>query len=307
MTHVLVTGATGFLGSALLKYLPEKKIQVVGSTRREINEPPLISVGELSEITDWSEVLQDIDVVIHCAGIAHDKSTVASSFNQVNVLATQRLLEQCIIANVKQFIFISSVGVNGNITTDEAFRADDKPNPMNAYAKSKADAEQCIIKYLLEQKISYTIIRPPLIYGRNAPGNFGMLMRIIDKNIPLPLAGVNNRRSLVGLRNLTSLIGCCILNETAYNQIFLVSDSNDISTNDLLKKMGKLSGKSVFLFPFPKVMIKRVARLLKREAAYQGLFESLQVDISETCNKLGWQPPYTLEQELAQCFGEKVD
>lgn len=301
---VLITGATGFLGSSLLDSLQNTTMSVKGSVRQQSSDKSLINVGELSDKTDWSSALKGVDVVIHCAGMAHSNIRDYEAFYQVNVLATQKLLEQCVSNGVKQFIFISSIGVNGNITTDKHFSFNDKPNPLNAYAKSKAMAEKQIIDYLADKDMCYTIIRPPLIYGKNAPGNFGTLMKIVDKNIPLPLAGVGNLRSMVGLRNLMSLIECCISNEAAYNQVFLVSDNNDISTDDLLKTMGRLSGKSMLLFPFPKIFIQWGAKLMKKETVYQGLFESLQIDISET-NKLGWQPPYTVEQELAQCFNEE--
>lgn len=305
MTQILVTGATGFLGSALLKHLQTTGLVAIGSSRQAVGEPSLISVGNLSETTDWSEALTGKTVVIHCAGIAH-KVADDKTLNEVNVLATKRLLEQCGAAKIKQFIFISSIGVNGSITTDKEFTASDMPNPVNAYTKSKADAEKNIIDYLADKDMYYTIIRPPLIYGKNAPGNFGTLMKIVAKNIPLPLAGVGNLRSMVGLRNLMSLIEHCISNEAAYNQVFLVSDNNDISTSNLLKIIGRLSGKYILLFPFPKVFIQWGAKLIKKETVYQGLFESLQVDISETCEKLGWEPPYTVEQELTQCFSEEV-
>lgn len=305
-SKILVTGATGFLGSALLCSLRDMGIHVEGSIRRQNSDKSLINVGELSDTTDWSKALAGKDVVVHCAGAAHNKSMSTETFHRVNVLATQRLVEQCLIEGVRQFIFISSLGVNGSVTKNNVYTASDQINPTNAYTKSKAEAEEFIVEYLADKDMYYTIIRPPLIYGSNAPGNFGALMRIIDKHIPLPLAGVDNRRSMVGIRNLISLIVCCMLNKAAYNQVFLVSDNNDVSTDELLRKVSKISGKSILLFPFPKVVIKYIAGWLKKEAVYQGLFESLQVDISETCNRLGWLPPYTMEQELTQCFQKTV-
>lgn len=304
-SRTLITGATGFLGNALLKYLQKKKVDVIGTTRQNtVAKKSLVTLGEITERTDWSDILVNKDVVIHCAGIAHVTPPNSDDLYQVNVLATHHLLEQCIIAGVRQFIFISSIGVNGGVTTDTPFSITDTPKPINSYTRSKWLAEQFIIKRLATEDMAYTIIRPPLIYGKNAPGNFGALLKVIDKNIPLPLSRVNNRRSMVGLKNLISLIECCLLNEAAYDQILLVSDDSDISTRDLIKKMGKLSGKRVFLFPFPSIILKYLSRLMKKEAAYQGLFESLQVDISETCDRLDWQPPYTVEQELAECFRE---
>lgn len=307
-SQILITGATGFLGNALLKYLQKKKVNVIGTTRQNTAaEKSLVTLGEITERTDWSNILVNKDVVIHCAGIAHVTPPNSDDLYQVNVLATHHLLEQCIIAGVRQFIFISSIGVNGGITTDTPFSITDIPKPINSYTRSKWLAEQSIIKRLETEDMAYTIIRPPLIYGINAPGNFGALGKIIDKKIPLPLARVNNLRSLVGIDNLIDLICCCILNYRAYNQTFLVSDNADVSTKTLLKEMGKVSGHSVYLFPFPLWIINGLTKLLRKEAAYQGLCCSLQVDIAATCEQLNWKPPYTLEEGLKRCFDIKKD
>ncbi len=306
MKKVLITGATGFLGQALLQKMQQKRISVTGTTRRKnFNDNFLINIDELSEQTDWTHALKNKNIVIHCAGIAHSTPQDPKEFHRINVLATKRLLKQCITAGIKQFIYISSIGVNGNMTTDKAFTADDRPAFVNNYAKSKAECEKFIIDFLANKEMNYTIIRPPLIYGKKAPGNFGILLKILDRKIPLPLAGINNRRSFVGLENIVDLICHCILNTNAYNQIFLVSDNMDISTEKFLKKIGQLSKKPVYLFPFPKKIIKLLATLTGKETTYQGLFESLQIDITETCNKLNWNPPLSIDEGLLQCFDKE--
>lgn len=304
MTKILITGATGFLGGFLLESLQKQGVDVIGTTRKLADNKQLIATGDLSEEIDWSTALQNKDVVIHCAGLAHISPKNPHDFYRINVQATKRLLEQCIVAGVKQFIFISSIGVNGNITKDKPFTANDTPNPVNIYTKSKAEAEKCIKECVVGTDMSYTIIRPPLVYGRGARGSFGTLVKIMDKKIPLPLAGVDNRRSVIGIENLADLVFQCVLNLAAYNQTFLVSDGIDVSTETLLRKIEAISGTSIFLFPFPKRLIGCMATLVGREATYRGLFESLQVDITATNDRLNWEPPLTLDEGLANCFNQ---
>lgn len=306
--NVLLTGASGFLGRKLAKELrghPEFTLAL--ALRSPLPELGAAShvIGEISGETDWSAAIAGQDVVIHAAALAHVmKATVADSlaeYHRVNVEGTLSLARQAAAAGVKRFVFISSIGVNGNINT-RPFTPDDQPDPVEPYAQSKWDAEQGLWRVHQESGIELVIIRPPLVYGANAPGNFGSLVRWINKGIPLPLGAIHNKRSLIGIDNLVDLIIRCIDHPAAANQVFLAGDGEDLSTTELLHGVGKAMGKPVRLVPVPTGLLHLGATLLGKRAMAQRLLGSLQVDISKTCELLDWTPPYTVEEGLRRCF-----
>jgi len=217
------------------------------------------------------------------------------------VEATLNLAQQAAIAGVKRFVFISSIGVNGNINV-RPFSALDVPHPVEPYAQSKWEAEQGLWRIQQETGMELVVIRPPLVYGPGAPGNFGSLVRWVGKGIPLPLGAIHNRRSLVGIDNLVDLIVRCIDHPAAANQVFLAGDGRDLSTTELLRIVGDAMGRPARLIPLPAGVLKLSAALLGRKAMAQRLLGSLQVDISQTCETLDWQPPFTVEEGLRRCF-----
>jgi len=259
----------------------------------------------LEEAADWSALLNGVDIVIHAAARAHMKKEelvdCLSEYRRVNVEGTLSLARQAAAAGLKRFIFISSIGVNGNITT-RPFRVDDQPNPAEPYAQSKWEAEQGLMQLAAETGMEVVIIRPPLVYGPSAPGNFGSLVRWIEKGFPLPLGAIHNKRSLVGIDNLVDLIIRCVDHSAAANQVFLAGDGEDVSTTELLRGVGKAMGRPARLTPVPAGLLQFGATLLGRKAMSQRLLGSLQVDISRTCELLDWKPPYTVEQGLMRCF-----
>lgn len=262
-------------------------------------------VGEFSADTDWSSALAGQQVVVHAAARAHImKDEVAdplAEYRRVNVEGTLNLARQAVGAGVRRFIFISSIGVNGNFNT-RPFCADDPPSPAEPYAQSKGEAEQGLMQLVAETGIEVVIIRPPLVYGSGAPGNFGSLVRWIEKGFPLPLGAIHNKRSLVGIDNLVDLIIRCIDHPAAANQVFLAGDGEDLSTTELLRGVGRAMGKPARLIPVPAGMLQFGATLLGKRAMAQRLLGSLQVDISKTCELLDWKPPYTVEEGLRRCF-----
>lgn len=306
--RVLLTGSTGFLGRGLVKKLrqsaPVDLTLAVRSRSVEFGLPTHI-VGELSVDTDWQQAIAGQQVVIHAAARAHIiKDEVAdplAEYCRVNVEGTLHLASQAAAAGVKRFIFISSIGVNGNINT-HPFTVDDQPNPGEPYAQSKWEAEQGLRKIQQETGMELVIIRPPLVYGPSAPGNFGSLVRWIEKGIPLPLGAIHNRRSLVGIDNLVDLIIRCINHPAAANQVLLAGDGEDLSTTELLRAVGKAIGRPARLIPVPAAVLQCGATLLGKQAMAQRLLGSLQVDISKTCELLDWKPPYTVEEGLRRCF-----
>ena len=310
MKNILITGASGFIGSKLVENLLSQggyNLTVV-SRNGASNFPPEVTLFQIEAIEktlDWSAALKDIDVVIHCAARVHsvndDPREALKQFRVVNVDATLTLARQAAEHNVKRFIFISSIGVNG-ISNTQAFTVDDKPNPAEDYAISKFEAETGLKASLLGSATEFVIIRPPLVYGLNAKGNFGHLFKLAQKRLPLPLGAINNKRSLVALDNLVDLISTCITHPNAGNQTFMVSDDHDVSTTELVRLVAQASGKGAILLPIPVGCLKFFAACLGRKNMATKLCDSLQVDIQHTRRKLGWTPPLTLEQGIARCF-----
>lgn len=307
---VLVTGATGFIGSALVARLAiESRWQVVASVREQktpsVQDVKVVPVGDANPDTDWSIALQGGNVVVHAAAVAHVRNIGVEAqlghLRMTNVDGALTLARQAAAAGVKRFVFISSIGVNGNINV-RPFTALDVPHPVDPYAQSKWEAEQGLWRIQQETGMELVIIRPPLVYGPGAPGNFGSLVRWVGKGIPLPLGAIHNRRSLVGIDNLVDLIVRCIDHPAAANQVFLAGDGHDLSTTELLRLVGDAMGRPARLIPVPAGVLKLSAALLGRKAMAQRLLGSLQVDISQTCETLDWQPPFTVEEGLKRCF-----
>ncbi|WP_313322038.1 UDP-glucose 4-epimerase family protein [Stutzerimonas nitrititolerans] len=308
MAKIILTGASGFIGSPLLSKLKQiSEFQAVGVCRRSPqsgSDSRLHALGDL-QYADLSALLPGVDVLIHAAARAHImKDEVADStaeYRRVNVEGTLSLARQAAAAGVKRFVFISSIGVNGNIGI-RPFRVDDQPNPAEPYAQSKWEAEQGLMQLAAETGMEIVVIRPPLVYGPGAPGNFGSLVRWIEKGVPLPLGAIHNQRSLVSIDNLVDLIIRCIDHPAAANQVFLAGDGEDLSTTELLRGVGKAMGKPARLIPVPAGLLQFGATLLGRKAMAQRLLGSLQVDISKTRELLDWKPPYTVEEGLRRCF-----
>lgn len=316
---VLVTGATGFVGSALVRRLAleRRSSKVVAAVRRiDIQWPEKIRsvhVGELSLTTDWRAALQGVHVVVHCAARAHIMNDISADplteFRRVNVDGTKNLALQAAAEGVKRFIYLSSVKVNGELTVlGKPFAADDEPAPKDPYGLSKYEAELQLHQIASETGMELVIIRPPLVYGPGVKANFQSMMRWLSHGLPLPLAAVTkNRRSLVALDNLVDLIITCLDHTAAANQTFLVSDNEDLSTVSLLRRMGELLGRPACLLYVPNLLLKMLAVVVNRFEIYQRLCGSLELDISKTRQLLGWTPPISVDEGLrrtAQGFGE---
>lgn len=307
--NVLLTGSSGFVGSALLSAMNIRqgvRISVAVRKRSTGLGPSEFLVDDISGDTEWSNSVIAQHVIIHAAALAHVMTNDTAAFHKVNVAGTLNLARQAAAAGVKRFIFLSSIGVNGN-SSDRPFSSDAQPNPAEPYAQSKWKAEQGLWQIQRETGMEVVIIRPPLVYGPRVPGNFGSLVRWIEKGIPLPLGAIDNKRSLVGIDNLVDLIIRCIDHPAAANQVFLAGDGEDLSTTELLRGVGKAMGKPARLIPVPAGVLQLGATLLGKKAMAQRLLGSLQVDISETCELLDWKPPYSVEEGLRRCFEPTID
>ncbi len=306
---ILLTGATGFIGQQLVKrlsHVAEVSLCVaLRSCEEQFAEPrvTVFSPLDLLVAVNWQDALKGCDVVIHTAARAHIMKESAkdplTEFRQVNVQGTLTLARQAAQSGVKRFIFISSIGVNGEVTTGGvAFKPTDSPNPSNPYALSKYEAEQGLQCLATETEMEIVIIRPPLVYGAGAKGNFHRMIRWLQKGFPLPLGAINNKRSFVAIDNLLSLIVTCIDHPAAANEIFLVSDGADLSTTAFLQKISRIMNRPARLIPVPQSMLNIAATLLGRKADFQRLCGSLQIDMSKTCNLLHWQPEVSMDEAL---------
>lgn len=301
---ILLTGATGFVGQQILRQLPPLA-RVFGRTKPA--HDCHFFAGELSANTDYRAALCGVDVVIHCAARAHVMNETATNaaelYQDINTHATLALAEQAAAAGVKRFIFISTIKVNGEATSEgHVFRASDFRQPLDHYGESKAKAEIGLLEIAHNTNMEVVIIRPPLVYGHGVKANFAAMLKLAKKNLPLPLGAVHNKRSLVAVENLVDLIVTCIEHPAAANQVFLVSDDCDVSTSDLLKMMTKAFGKRPCLLPIPVSWLKVIASLVGKQSVIDRLCGNLQVDIAHTKQTLDWVPPVTLEQGIAKCI-----
>lgn len=289
---ILVTGATGFIGSHLVPKLSANH-QVATLNARTVS----------NSNTEWHQAVDDCDVLIHLAGRAHVSSnnslTESDIYKIINTELTCVLAERLAKQSSKHIIFVSSAVVFGAVSNpSQPFRTSDIPNPDGPYAESKIEAENAIIKICEKTSLTYTIIRPPLVYGPNVRANFLSMLKWVNAGVPLPLGKTQNLRSLVGIRNLIDLIENCVSNPNASNKTINVSDSHDISTTDLLEMIAGSMNKKSRLIPVPRTILKFSSKLIRKPRAYEGLCESFQLNVSETMEILGWAPPYSMQQEI---------
>ena len=302
---VLITGASGFVGSKLLERLESDGVPL-RCIFRSLNSGKScangISIGNLSEETDWTSAIRNVEQVIHLAARVHvmnDKSlNPLEEFRRINCDSTANLARQAAAAGVRRFIFLSSIKVNGEFTEmGRPFTPDDKPAPADPYGISKYEAEKVLCQIASETNMEVVIIRSPLVYGPGVKANFKSMMRLLAMRIPLPFACLtDNRRSLVALDNLVDLIVMCLTHPLAANQIFLVSDDNDLSTVDLLRSLGKVMGHPARLFYVPPQFLRLASAMLNQTGTYQRLCGSLQLDISKTRRLLNWTPPLSVNE-----------
>lgn len=304
---VLLTGASGFIGRALAAKLVESR-SVRAALRRPSSRclPPSIDIikASLSPEQSWNSALSGVSSIVHCAARVHvmteDAVDPLVEFRRVNVEGTLCLARQAAIAGVKRFVFISSIKVNGECSLpDQPFTADQLTAPADPYSISKCEAENELRFLSREMGMEVVIIRPALVYGPGVKANFLEMMRWLNRGIPLPLGGIcNNRRSLVYLDNLVDLAITCLDHPAAANQTFLVSDGQDLSTSDLLRRMATLMGVPARLIPVPIWIIRLCAKISSRSGVAQRLCDSLQVDISKNLELLGWSPPVNVDEGL---------
>jgi len=304
---ILLTGASGFVGQAVLALLLQRRPVRVALRQPDaavLPEGVEVVEASLSQDQDWVEALSGVSSVVHCAARVHVMNEEAADplaeFRRVNVDGTLHLARQAAEAGVRRFVFVSSIKVNGEHSLPgHPFTADQTPAPGDPYGVSKCEAEEGLRALSHETGMEVVIIRPPLVYGPGVKANFLAMMRWLQRGVPLPLGGVTaNRRSLVFLDNLVDLIVTCIDHPAAANQTFLVSDDEDLSTAALLRRMAAALGRTARLIPVPAGLITLGAKLIGRPGVAQRLCGSLQVDIGKTKALLGWSPPISVDEGL---------
>jgi len=306
--RILVTGANGFVGRALCSEALIRGAAVRGVSRATCDSTigvESVIVDSICSGTDWQGPLAGCEVVVHLAARVHVMVDTVddplTEFRRVNVDGTLNLARQAAAAGLKRFVFISSVKVNGESTQlGKPFEANDVPAPLDAYGVSKMEAELGLREIAAKTGMEVVIIRPPLVYGLGVKANFASMMRWLQRGVPLPLGAIHNQRSLVSMGNLVDLILNCLTHPAAANQTFMVSDGEDVSTTELLLRMGHAMSHPARLVPVPESWLKWGASLVGRVDVAKRLFLSLQVDISKTRELLGWTPPLTLDEGLAQ-------
>ncbi len=308
---ILVTGANGFVGLPLSRYLLTAGHQVVGAVRAydsltTINtQIPFKIIGDINEITNFQDCLGGVDCIVHLANRAHvmfDQSTnPLAMYRKVNTEGTLNLARQAAAVGVKRFIFISSIKVNGEFTlSGQALTPNDQFIPIDPYGLSKNEAEQGL-KLIAEQAgLEVVVIRPPLIYGPGVKANFLKMIQWVEKGIPLPLGAIKNQRSMLGIDNLINFIELCLIHPKAVGQTFLVSDDHDISTTELLKEIASVMHRPSRLLSIPQCFIEKLLILLGQRYISERLCGSLQLDISLAKTRLSWKPPYTFKDQLSK-------
>ncbi|MBX4930387.1 UDP-glucose 4-epimerase family protein [Rhizobium bangladeshense] len=293
----LVTGAAGFVGRPLVKRMhAERNCDLVASTRSQTSAfPPDVEHFpiEITDGTDWVAALEGVDVIIHLAARVHIMNDRAADplaeFRRTNTAATLNLAEQAARAGVKRFVFVSTIKVNGE-KNDRPFRHDDTPKPIDPYGISKLECEIGLREIAARTGMEVVIIRPPLVYGPGARGNFALLVNLVRKKLPLPFASLKNRRTLVAVQNLVDLILACATHPAAAGETFLAGDGEDLSTPELIRGIAAGLGVKPILLPFPPALLHMAAKAVGKDAVYQRLCGSLQVDTSRARDILGWSP-----------------
>lgn len=300
--NILVTGANGFIGQAFCKALVQRRFPFIAVSRSDSNMDSYITIGDINGLTDWTQVLAGIDIVVHLAAYVHVPTSSQSPelIQEVNVEGTANLARQAAQAGVKRLVFVSSIKVNGEYTEVQPFTENDSPCPMDAYGKSKFKAEKALWDISRETGMEIVVVRPPLVYGPRVKANFLSLVRLIEKGLWMPLGAIKNKRSLIYVENLVDALILCAAHPHAAGETFLVSDGPAVSTPELMRAIAKALGRPYRIFSFPPLIMRLFARLMNKSSQMDKLLQSLEIDSSKIRSHLGWDPPFSMQQGLQE-------
>jgi nucleoside-diphosphate-sugar epimerase len=310
---VLVTGSTGFIGQRLCAVLLRDGLAVRTALHRPVADAGRIDirgqmesavVGNIDAATDWSRAVDGVGAVVHLAGRVHVMHEHAvdplNAYRRTNTDGTVHLARAAVQAGVRRFVFVSTIKVNGETTSEKAFDEHDTPAPSDAYALSKWEAEQGLWEIAHETGLEVVIVRPPLVYGPGVKGNFFSLLRLVQRGLPLPFNACTNRRSLVGLDNMAGFLMQCLSDPHAAGNTFLVSDGEDLSTSELIRRLARAMDRPARLFSIPSSWLRAAGSAIGRPGLYERLCASLQVDIGKANRVLDWSPQVSVDEELAR-------
>jgi nucleoside-diphosphate-sugar epimerase len=307
---ILVTGASGFVGSHLCRLARSRSIYIKAVSRRPVNACEYIeyfSSPAPGNSLLWTSILEGVDSIIHLAGRAHILSDVhadpIAAYRQVNVCDTLELAKCAISAGVRRFVYVSSIKVNGERTTGIPFSADDIPNPCDAYATSKYEAELALTDLVFRSDMELVVVRPPLVYGPSVKGNFATLLKLIDSGLPLPFGSIkSNRRSLLYVDNLVDFLLLCVTHPNAPSQTFVLCDGPPVSTSQLLLFLYRSRSIKSRLIPLPVCILRLICAGFGRSDIIRRLFESLEISNKYACDRLGWSPAYSTSTGILRSF-----
>ncbi len=307
MSRILVTGGSGFIGQSLCPVLLNAghKVRITKRTLpidHKTHDVECIAVGDIDQHTDWTWALEDVDAVVHLAGRAHvmreTETDSLAAYRHVNVDGTKRLAEQAAAQGIKRFIFISSIKVNGERTTDSPYSETDTPAPEDVYGQTKWEAEQSLTAIAEQTGLELVIIRPPLVYGPGVKGNLLTLLKVCHNGIPLPLASIKNSRSFIFVENLADAVSKCLTHEKAAGETFLIRDGEDLATPALVRQIADSLKVQARLLPVPPALLRALGAVIGRSGTASKLLDSLQVDDRKIRSLLGWTPPHSMVEGL---------
>ncbi len=312
-SRVLITGAGGFVGRTLGPILSSSGFEIVqvyraasGAISEQFGESVRL---DIDSNTDWRRHLAGIDTIVHLAGLAHSTSEMnnLALYREANVASTQNLARQAAASGVRRLVFLSSIKVNGDSTSDRPFRFDNPPNPIGAYAVSKREAEEVLRDIESGSDLEVVIIRPPLVYGPNLKGNLASLLRAINRGFPFPTGMIKNQRDLISVYNLCDLIRVCMSHPQASGRTFLACDGDPVSTSQLICRMASSIGERARIWSVPVSVLKLAALVAGKSEQFEKLSSDLQIDMTDMQSILDWAPPYSLAKSFEMTFSEYGD